>query len=261
MARPAGAAGGGAGAAVQTPVTLDDAVLREAARAAGLAAHSAAGLCAARRSVVAARLLRTAEALARSAVAALAGAARPASLAAPRDGTASATPPPTSASRRRRRRRLRSSALSGAGNVKAGDVDMGMTKVLGGSGAAAASHAAVVPVAAAAPLAGGAAASLRPPDASARRAPCPAPSSTPTAFTSAGAGSPEVFDVGSQVVLSGLASRPELEGEVVSVLLFESARDRYAVSLGTGEKILVRRECVLSLNDFIAKAGKEVRTQ
>ena len=65
----------------------------------------------------------------------------------------------------------------------------------------------------------------------------PSPSSSlGPAVASAG----EVFVKGSSVVLSGLATRSELNGTVATVLSFDGASGRYAVRLPTAEDIRVR---------------------
>ena len=119
MAPPA-RVGVGAGGAAEKPVAVNDAILREAARTAGLAAHSAAGLCGARRPLIAASLLRSAEALARAAVAALAPATSAAHC-----STAPAKTSPSAPARKRRKRKLRKTAPSGRGPGMQGDADMG----------------------------------------------------------------------------------------------------------------------------------------
>ena len=122
----AGAAGRGCGARVPTPMAQELAVPLEAARAAGLAAHFAAGVAVAQRSVVAARLLRCAEALARAAVASLSGEAQAAtaSPAAAPGEPASCAPPPSAAARRRRRRRRRKKAALEVEMLDARDEDL-----------------------------------------------------------------------------------------------------------------------------------------
>ena len=65
--------------------------------------------------------------------------------------------------------------------------------------------------------------------------PSPSSSSGPV-VVSAG----EVFVKDAVVVLSGLASRLELNGTLATVLSFDGASGRYAVRLSTGEDIRVR---------------------
>ena len=80
--------------------------------------------------------------------------------------------------------------------------------------------------------------------------------------SSAAAGFQEGFLEGREVVLDGLASRPELSGSFAKVLHFEESRDRVTVELvDTGQKLLVRRECAYSLEAWLAKEELVERTR
>ena len=219
-----------------TPVTADVSLCREAARASALAAHSAAGLCASAQLRTAARLLRSAEALSRAAVAAL-GAAHVASTSSTSE---TAALPPSALPARARRRRKHKKAGKNVADCMVDDT--GTEEILGMVSGCAASP----PV----PLEAVVAEPARPKrvlaaktsrERSPRRSVDEFRSSSPSLHSgSAVESTGEVFTKDMVVVLSGLASRSELNGVRAKVLSHDDASGRYAVRLPTGEDIRVR---------------------
>ena len=49
---------------------------------------------------------------------------------------------------------------------------------------------------------------------------------------------------GAHVRISGLVSRPELNGQQGIVLLFDHKKDRYGVQLADGKDMLLKPECL-----------------
>ncbi len=231
-----GAVGAHGTRSTKTPVAAELPPCLEAARASALAAHSAAGLCAAARLVAAARLLRSAEALSRAAVAALCAAPRPQAAApAPSVASGAAAPPASSPSARRRRRRRQKKTTTNITDPS--DVDTGMMEALDVGGG----HVASNPASAVVSAPSGRVLTAKPSrERSPRRAvdgsgpPSPSPSSV------AAASPVGIFLQGSSVSLTGLTSRPELEGVEAEVLSFDATGGRYAIRLTTGEQIRVR---------------------
>ena len=234
--------------AVATPVAVEVSLCREAARASALAAHSAAGLCASAQLRAAARLLRSAEALSRAAGAALGACVRAQST------TLGAADAPMSgqAAGQTRRRRRRKKAGKNAGSQAAGaalgsqaagadamDDGKGEVGTSGAFGGCASSPPEPLVAVAAKPRRVLAAKTSR--ERSPRRVAdqfhSPSTSTNTGAMASA---ADDVFTKGSIVMLSGLASRPELNGVQATVLSFDDVGGRYAVKLSTGDDIRVR---------------------
>jgi len=209
----------------------------EAARAAALAAHCAAGLAASAGLRPAARLLRTAEALSRSAVAAL---TCPSPLP-PAPVAESAGLPAVPSARARRRRNKKQKEEQ---NMSAMPVDEEPLAVKDGVSKAASvpppsvlSADATVFVPVARTLKARSSRERSPRRCSSSPSASPASAQLGTASGSACAG---LFSVGQSVMLGGLESRPELSGRV-SILSFDSVAGRYAVAVdATGEKIKVK---------------------
>ena len=224
---------------IMAPETVKSVI--EAARATALAAHCAAGLAASARLRQAERLLRAAEALSRSAVAALTYPSLPSpAVAAEPAGSAAAL-----SARARRRHSKREKGKMGASSMPV-DVVKPVAAMDG------ISVAAVLP--AAPPLESPAAVSAvvaDPPrralkattsrERSPRRISSPSASSTSAPVGAApGSASMGLFAVGQTAVLEGLASRPKLTGSV-SILSYDAVVGRYGVSVdATGEKIKVK---------------------
>ena len=216
-------------------------VCLEAARAAALAAHSAAGLATAAGLREAARLLRSSEAMARAAAAVLAPSisgptnSRPVGQA--DDAIAGAAPVP--ARTRRRGKKKKKTTQVEAALECSGEAEV----LLEGGG----------PVASPAPLSADAlefkpARVLKPQtsrERSPRRGPACALSSPPSATTAGSASGTTRFVVNQPVALTGLVSRPDLEGLRAIVLSFDSAAERYAVMVDTtNERVRVREACL-----------------
>ena len=193
----------------------------EACRAAALASHSAAGLVTSMRKAAGAdavqygevaRLLRSAEALARAAVAALTSMATQARTQPPErtDGGGVAGRPAAKAKRRR-------------GKKKGSETEV--MPFVGASGQMDVDTA-------------GAAPSL------AQTAALSATSGLNTASTAVENSEARPFyPVGTMVVLHGLASRADLEGKIGSVIVASSsADDRVAIQLPGGEKVRVKHQ-------------------
>ena len=221
----------------------------EASRATALAAHSAASLAAAAGLREAARLLRSSEALARAATAALLSSTPCAS------GAKEKTPVQAAAAPAARQHKKKSKKKRGADSLHVATDGSLAVDVL----------AAVLPPAVAFQLSPNAPAfALRTAAASGRvlekkpsreRSPrrdaSPVPHSfSPTSASStttlaalvpAGAGSEGGFSVGQAALLVGLVTRPELAGSSVTLRSFDVASSRWAVALGsTGESIRVK---------------------
>ena len=188
--------------------------LEEAARAAVLVTHSAAGLAAASSSREAARLLRAAEALARSAVAVLAASSTRSCSSGTPDPCVNGTrdvPPgsagdgmPSTTTRRARHRGRRSKQKPMEEDVQTKqdkDVDM-----------------------------------VKPPRVLVRHETAPSPPpSTPTSSA------PSVVPPsGTLGLLHGLAARPELNGVAVRFLRHDVATDRFIVELKGGSTVPIR---------------------
>ena len=203
----------------------------EAARATAFAAHCAAGLAASAGLRPAERLLRTAEALSRSAIAAL---------------TCPSPQPPTSApavpSARARRRRNKKLKQKGESNVSTLPMDVQQLPTVADSVSQVA--AAAVPSSLSKDAGHRMARTLKPRtsrERSPRRCSTPTASSASTSVGMAtGSASDGPFVVGQTVVLGGLESRPELSGSVC-ILSYDSVAGRYAVRVdATGESIKVK---------------------
>ena len=205
----------------------------EAARATALAAHCAAGLAASAGLRPAERLLRTAEALSRSAIAAL--------TCPPQQPPAKAAVVPSARARRRRNKKQ---------NEKM-DVSV-MPMDLPQSPATTDDVYKVVLVAQPSVLSAAATGFVPGPtrilkprtsrERSPRRGPSPSAvsdASAPAGMASSSAGN-AFFTVGQEVLLGVLGSRPEVTGSAV-ILSYDSVTDRYAVTVdATGERIKVK---------------------
>ena len=211
----------------------------EAARAAALAAHCAAGLAASAGLRPAARLLRTAEALSRSAVAALTcpSPSLPAAVA----GSAGSPAVPSARARRRRNKKQKEEMSASAVPM---DVAQSPAAVDGASKVALAAPPPVLSAVASAFVPGKErtlkAQTSR--ERSPRRCSPPPSASSASALvgTVSGSASIGLFTVGQTAMLGGLESRPELTGSV-SILSYDSVAGRYAVTVdATGEKIKVK---------------------
>ena len=220
----------------------------EAARASALASHSAASLAAAAGYKEAARLLRSSEALSRAAVASLT-AARTATMA--RSGAAAGLEPKSPATV--------PAASAGALPVankkrhkkkkKMKDEGKDFDAVMGGGGG---------------PALGGASPWVDPLAGASRnlakqtsRERSPRRPTSPVASTSPSSGVASVwvpcrFAEGQAVVIGDLVGRPELNGQVGSVLSADAQSDRVAVKLGSGESVKVR---VSNLRSSIFPSG------
>ena len=195
----------------------------EACRAAALASHSAAGLVTSVRKMAGqdavqfgevARLLRSSEALARAAVAALMGMASQAGANSPvrKDGAEAAGHPAGAAKAKQRRRKKKGS------------------------------EAEVLPFMDVAPQMEVETACAVPTQAQTVPALATFGSSASSAALG-GAESRPFFPVGSMVVLHGLASRKDLEGKIGSVIVApSSAEDRVAIQFPGGEKVRVKHQ-------------------
>ena len=230
----------------------------EASRAAALAAHSAAGLAAAAGLREAARLLRSCEALARAATAALqsstgAKMVRPDSTSAAGQATVGASEVPAdsaapAAGRRKKKKKKKK---------KSGDNSQDVVMAAAAVASQMSPHAPEF-------LPGAVAASARvlekktSRERSPRREASPKPPSSALASTSlatlpvpdAGAGG---FSVGQSALLDGLVARPELSGKLVTLRSFDAAASRWAGTIDdTGESIGVK---VCSLRPSIFSTG------
>ena len=228
------------------PTAREHSSCLEASRAAALAAHSAAGLAAAAGLCEAARLLRSCEALARAATAALQSTTTSASPG-PLGATAvagQATHAP--AARRRKRNKKKKGGVNSEGLV----VGAGGAPVAAPEPAPVASPfsplaQAFVPSAATASVG---ALEMKPSRAPSPRlcaSPMPPSSfSSPRSFATSLAvpAGDDGLLAGGIAVLGGLVSRPELAGSSVTLLSFDSATGRWAISLGTSETIRVKAD-------------------
>ena len=234
------------------PTAREHSSCLEASRATALAAHSAASLAAAAGLREAARLLRSCEALARAATAALQSSIPP------------AVPAASAASAAGQSKKKKNKKMKGADSSHgAMDEDIAVEVV-----PAAAVPSAVAfqlsPLAPAfAPGAMGASGRVLEKKPSRERSPrrdaSPGPlSSTPTSPRSAATlavrnASVDGFSVGMAAVLSSLVSRPELTGSSVTLRSFDRASSRWAVTLDTtGESIRVKEH---NLKPSIFKPG------
>ena len=231
------------------PTAREHSSCLEASRAAALAAHSAAGLAAAAGLREAARLLRSCEALARAATAALQStttSASPGPLGATAVAGQATHAPAAPAARRRKRNKKKKGGVNSEGLV----VGAGGAPVAAPEPAPVASPfsplaQAFVPSAATASVG---ALEMKPSRAPSPRlcaSPMPPSSfSSPRSFATllaAPAGDGGLL-AGGIAVLGGLVSRPELAGSSVTLLSFDSATGRWAISLGTGETIRVKAD-------------------
>jgi len=242
------------------PVATMQAHCTEAARAAALASHSAAGLAAAAGLREAARLLRSSEAMARAAVAALL--AHPLTSAAPTagsgsgDGAAAGTAAKAKKKRNKKKKTKDQAAMDGvvvvpelpptAGGVLSGgpvaSSGSGGVPCLGPGGPASVGCSASVlsrdavdfVPGSAARAAGGASRRSSPYGGSAS----PSTSATSTSTPALAGGG--CFTEGHAVVLKGLSSRADLIGACGVVVSFDVAASRYAVRLdASGETVKV----------------------
>ena len=238
----------------------------EAARAAALAAHSAAGLASAAGLRTAARLLRSSEALARAAIAALQEAAlqRVGSPHAhsggdhPRGGGAASAglgaplrAPGVSPASRPRRRRHKKKVVEKDEKMDACPEVMPLASLVGVAPALSADASVFVPGA-------------RPPRVlaarpSRERTPPPRASSrlssTTVGSSAAIIADTHGFTVGCAVVFAGLVSRAELAGRAGTVLSFDEASSRYAIKVdATGESVRVLAKN-LKPSIFVAGGG------
>ena len=227
----------------------------EAARASALAAHSAAGLASAAGLRTVARLLRSSEALSRSAVAALLAAAAsqrsgslPVGAKRPRPGagrgaSSGAAGASVSASRPRRRRPKKKNVTKEKDMVADDVADVCSVQLALVDSEPPYTTTATLPADVGASGPGErprrvlAAKTSR--ERSPRRPSSPA-SSSPACPPAAVSADPQVFAVGQAAVLASLVSRPELSGLGVTVRSFDGASGRYAVSIdSSGESVRV----------------------
>ena len=237
------------------PTTREHSSCLEASRATALAAHSAAGLAAAAGLREAARLLRSCEALARAATAALLSVPSSASLVHQVAGATvgqatvvSADAPAAQGAGRRKKKKKKKN-----GNVSEDMVVDGNLVAVGGSAAVQAPAVAAFQMSPHVPafVPGAAAASARvlekkpSRERSPRREASPAPPSSslaspPSLSVPADAGKGG-FSEGQAALLYGLVSRTELDGCRVTLRSFDAASSRWAVALDTsGESIRVK---------------------
>ena len=211
----------------------------EAARASALAAHCAAGLASSAGLREAARLLRTAEALSRSAIAAL---TCPSPLLPAKAAGSAGMPAVPSARARRRRNKKQKEEMNMS--AKPMDVAQSLAAADGVSKVAAVAPPSVLS-ADATVFEPGKTRILKPRtsrERSPRRCSSQPTASSTSALVGAASGSASagLFAVGQTVMLGGLESRPELTGSV-SILSYDSVVGRYAVTVdATGEKIKVK---------------------
>jgi hypothetical protein len=223
----------------------------EAARAAALAAHSAAGLASSAGLREAARLLRSSEALARAAVAAIQAKA-PQRDGSPGPQGRGASPPPgggaapagqgvsqratgTSPASRPRRRRRKKKVADEIQNMDASS-EVLSAATLGVAAPVLPADAPVFGPAARPPrvLKAHSARERTPPRASSR------PSLTPACSSPADPAGSRDISAGCRVILAGLASRIELVGMAGIVLSFDEVTARYAIKVeATGESVKV----------------------
>ena len=238
------------------PTTREHSSCLEASRATALAAHSAAGLAAAAGLREAARLLRSCEALARAATAALLSVPSSASLvhqvagATVGQATVVSADAPAAQEAGRRKKKKKKKKI---GNVSEDMVVDGNLVAVGGSAAVQAPAVAAFQMSPHVPafVPGAAAASARvlekkpSRERSPRREASPAPPSSslaspPSSSVPAGAGKGG-FSEGQAALLYGLVSRAELDGCRVTLRSFDAASSRWAVALDTsGESIRVK---------------------
>ena len=211
--------------------------LLEAARAAVLANHSAASLCSAAGYKQPAKMLRSAEAMARAAVASL----------------SSANPKQTTSSRTAKAAGQAAaptvSAIAASSDVPAAGKKMRHKKKFQQKGKDVNLEARMdddAPVNGVCNPGDGpsAAAPTARPEA-ARRERSPRGSPSPTALTSASLGVAPVYGpcryaVGQAVMITELTGKPELNGRLGSVLSFDAVSDRFAIKLDSGGCVKVR---------------------
>lgn len=243
------------------PTTREHSSCLEASRATALAAHSAAGLAAAAGLREAARLLRSCEALARAATAALQSS--PTSAIPVRPGAAPADVPAASAAPaagRHKKKKKRKAGNNSENMVIDGNAAGGVPAAVPAPAAVAIQMSPHAP--AFAPGAAAVSARVLEKKPSRERSPrraaspmqpsssLPSPSSTISPALAAGV---DGFSVGQAAVLTGLVSRPELAGCLVTLRSFDAASSRWAATLDTnGESIRVKEN---NLRPSIFKPG------
>ena len=227
------------------PMAMSTRPCIEACRAAALASHSAAGLVTSLRKGAGvdaakfgevARLLRSSEALARAAVAALTGMANQARAASPErtDGATVASQPASKAKAKRRgKKQNKCMASTGDRSMEASASD-GVPSIPGP---------AVLPAATAdAPMDGTKPRRTLQPRISRERSPRPRGGDTGNiASHSAQSSDADLFAVGSTVVLHDLQSRTSLNGSIGNVISYDSGAGRYAVCVGS-DTVRVKRD-------------------
>jgi hypothetical protein len=244
------------------PTTREHSSCLEASRATALAAHSTAGLAAAAGLREAARLLRSCEALARAATAALQSC--PTSASPVRPGAAPAdvpaAPAALAAGRQKKKKKKKKAGINSENMVVDGNAAGGVPA----AGLAPAAVATQMSPHAPTFAPGAAAASARElekkpsRERSPRRDASPMPPSSslpsPSSAISLALGvGVDGFSVGQAAVLTGLVSRPELSGCLVTLRSFDAASSRWAASLDTtGESIRVKTD---NLRPSIFKPG------
>ena len=242
------------------PTVREHSSCLEASRASALAAHSAASLAAAAGLREAARLLRSCEALARTATAALQSSS-PGTSGAGEKTTVTAAPTASVSGQRKKKKGKKKSGADSMHNA----MDTGLAVDVVPTAALPAP--AAFQLSPDAPAFAPAGIGCKPgrvleKKASRERSPrgraSPAPTSSPSTSTSSAAAlvacaavasttasasraSEDGFSVGQAAVLVGLVSRPELTGSSVTLRSFDSASSRWAVTLDTtGESIRVK---------------------
>lgn len=212
-----------------TPTAIVHSSCIEAARATALASHSAAGLCAAAGSREAARLLRSSEALARAATAALL--ALP-SLAARSPGSAEVDAEKQEKQKRRKKKKGKQTAMVGE-NRDSEVLPMadGIQEAVVATPAQTAAPTRVLAARTSrerSPRGGRKAPAAAPPSSSTSQVPVP---------TSVGA---DAFAVGQAVLLVGLVSRADLVGMRGVIKSYDATSKRYAVLVdATNESVRV----------------------
>ena len=232
----------------------------EACRAMTLAAHSAAGIASAARERHVARLLRSAEALARAAVAAVPGLSGkvspvqvdgPSRAASGRRGDVSPVPGQSAASavpkaRPRRRRRKKNNKENQTVSMKV-DIDDDNVEALGGGGAPASAPAGAPTTASPSQVLAKQSSRERSP----RRAVLALddPQRNQSVVDDGSAAAPSAaaivaspsFAPNQDVIIGNLASRPDLSGCRAVVVSYDTKSDRYAIRLeSTGDAIRVK---------------------
>ena len=219
-----------------TPTALAQSNCTEAARAAALASHSAAGLAAAAGLREAARLLRSAEALARAATAAL--------LAHRFDARDPGAGAGVAASKQRRPRKKKSMQ----DQMECADEISEVLPTADGVPEAACASPASTLSPAAADFVPGQATRVLAAKVSRERSPhrlAAGLSIPPTRKSSSSSVGPPAFSVGQAVLLSGLVARPDLVGRSGVVKSFDGSTLRYVVALdATSETVRVQEKNV-----------------